>query len=151
MQCKKCGSVNELGAETCRKCGEALKPGFEAETTISLPPIDIEEELSEIKLTGEAGPVLIVKKGPYIGHKFNLTKDEITLGRDPGSDIFLDDITVSRNHAKITVDKNSVSIEDAGSLNGTYVNQEIIEESKILNSDDELQIGKFKLVFLSKK
>ncbi len=151
MQCKKCGGINEVGAEICQQCGEALGPGFEAETTVLLPPIDIEEELSEIKFAGEDGPVLIVKKGPYIGQKFNLAKDEITLGRDPRSDIFLDDITVSRNHAKITVNRDAVSIEDAGSLNGTYVNQEIIEEPKILKLDDELQIGKFKLVFLFKK
>ncbi|MCL6472161.1 MAG: FHA domain-containing protein [Firmicutes bacterium] len=152
MRCKECGSTVERGLEFCQQCGAALDDKTDKlETTLSLPRIDIEEGLDNIDVSTEEGPILIVKKGPYIGQKFTLTKDEITLGRDPESDIFLDDITVSRYHAKITVSEDSVSIEDAGSLNGTYVNQIIIDEPTLLKSDDELQIGKFKLVFLSRK
>jgi len=149
MWCKKCGSNNEIGDEACRKCGEPLLP--EAETTISLSPVELEEEIREVELSAAEEPLLIVKKGPYVGQRFSLSKEEVTLGRDPGSDIFLDDVTVSRHHAKITVDEDTVGIVDVGSLNGTYVNQERIEEARTLSSNDELQIGKYQLVFLTKK
>ncbi|MBE0447601.1 MAG: FHA domain-containing protein [Actinobacteria bacterium] len=149
MRCKKCGSVNERGDETCRRCGELLIS--EADTTMTLSPIETEEEFGEVDISAAEEPVLIVKKGPYIGQRFNLTKEEITLGRDPASDIFLDDVTVSRHHARINVLGNSVDIVDVGSLNGTYVNRERIEETRPLKSNDELQIGKFKLIFLSKE
>lgn len=151
MQCSKCGNINDNSAEFCQKCGAAIEHALEIETTISLTPIEIEEEYGEIDLIPTEGPILVVRKGPFIGQKFNLSKNEITLGRDPNSDIFLDDVTVSRNHAKISMEDDSVSVIDAGSLNGTYVNQEIIDGPTELESDDELQIGKFKLVFLAKK
>lgn len=149
MQCKKCGSRNEKGDEFCRKCGEPV--ASEVETTITLSPVEIEEEFGELEVSSAEEPILIVKKGPYIGHRFNLTKEEVTLGRDPASDIFLDDVTVSRHHARINVSEDKVSIIDVGSLNGTYVNQERIEETRFLKTNDELQIGKFKLIFLSKE
>jgi len=151
MQCTKCGTINEINSEVCQECGAFLDPALELETTISLSPIEIDDEDKEIELRPEESPVLIVKKGPSSGQKFRLTTGEITLGRDPASDIFLDDITVSRHHARIMVDKSSVQIIDADSLNGTYVNRELIEGPRLLESDDELQIGKFKLVFLSEK
>ncbi len=150
MQCGKCGSTNKDSAEFCNKCGEPLVDAQEIETTISLSPIEVEEEYREIKIAPTEGPILVVTKGPFIGQKFNLAKDEVTLGRDPSSDIFLDDVTVSRNHAKITMG-DAVTIVDAGSLNGTYVNQQCIEGATELESDDEIQIGKFKLVFVAKK
>ena len=151
MQCSKCGTTNENGAEFCQKCGMAFDRALEIETTISLSPIEVEEECREIEIAPAEGPILVVTKGPFIGQKFNLAKNETTLGRDPNSDIFLDDVTVSRNHAKITMGDDSVTVIDADSLNGTYVNQQCIDGPTELESDDELQIGKFKLVFLAKK
>jgi len=151
MQCAKCGTINEINSEVCQKCGAFLDPSLELETTISLSPVEVDEEDKEIVVKPEEGPLLVVKKGPSSGQKFSLTTGEVTLGRDPASDIFLDDITVSRHHARIMVDKNSVQIVDVDSLNGTYVNRELIEGPKILESNDELQIGKFKLLFLSEK
>ncbi|MDI6715703.1 MAG: FHA domain-containing protein [Actinomycetota bacterium] len=151
MQCNKCGSINEEGSEVCQNCGAYLIPKSDMQTTIVLSPTDAEQEYGKIELNESEGRLLIVKKGPSVGQKFILGKSEITLGRDPGNDIFLDDITVSRHHAKIIVNGNSVGIMDVGSLNGTYVNQERIEGITALKSNDELQIGKFKLVFLSKK
>ncbi|HZD59792.1 MAG TPA: FHA domain-containing protein [Anaerolineae bacterium] len=149
MQCKKCGSRIEKEDEYCRKCGELL--ASDVETTITLSPFETEEESGEIEVSAIEEPVLIVKKGPYVGHRFTLTKEKVTLGRDPASDIFLDDITVSRHHARIEVLGDTVNITDVGSLNGTYVNQERIETARPLKSNDELQIGKFRLVFLSKE
>lgn len=150
MQCKSCGSVNDAEDNICKNCGAFLNLDLEVESTISLSPIEVDEEFSDINIVPEEKPVLVVKKGPHVGHKFNLSKEEITLGRDPGCDIFLDDITVSRRHAKITLIENQVSVTDAESLNGTYVNQERIEGPTTLQSDDELQVGKFKLLFLDK-
>lgn len=151
MQCTRCGTINEINSEVCQKCGAFLDPALELETTISLTPIEVDDEDKEIVVRPEEEPLLIVKKGPSSGQKFSLTTGEVTLGRDPASDIFLDDITVSRHHAKIVVDKTSVRIIDADSLNGTYVNRELIEGPRLLESNDELQIGKFKLIFLSEK
>lgn len=149
MECGKCGSKNEIGDNVCRQCGELLVS--DAEKTISLSRADLEQAQAELELAVEDEPVLVVKKGAYVGQKFSLTKDEITLGRDPASDIFLDDVTISRHHAKIKMKRNRVSVTDSGSLNGTYVNQERIEQPTVLRSNDELQIGKFRLVFVSKK
>ncbi|HEY3375302.1 MAG TPA: FHA domain-containing protein [Candidatus Aquicultor sp.] len=154
MDCTKCGCANESLATVCTKCGEPLKTKLnDIESTMALSPIEVEEECRKITIpaTKAKGPILMVKKGPFIGQNFDLKKNEITLGRDPSSDIFLDDVTVSRHHARIIVSDDSVSIVDVGSLNGTYVNHELIEERQVLFSDDELQIGKFKLVFRDKK
>ena len=74
--------------------------------------------------------------------------DVTEIGRHPDSHIFLDDITVSRRHAELRRDGGEYSLNDVGSLNGTYVNRERVEEA-ILHSGDEIQVGKFKLVFLA--
>ncbi|MGH2820094.1 MAG: FHA domain-containing protein, partial [Actinomycetota bacterium] len=110
---------------------------------------DLEEEIhiSPDELEGGRG-VLIVKRGPNAGSKFFLDADAVRVGRHPDSDIFLDDITVSRRHAEIRREHNGFSLHDIGSLNGTYVNRERVEGGD-LRSGDEIQIGKFKLVFLS--
>jgi pSer/pThr/pTyr-binding forkhead associated (FHA) protein len=92
--------------------------------------------------------VLVVKRGPNTGTRYLLTAEVTRAGRHPESDIFLDDITVSRRHAELVrKDDGSVVIRDDGSLNGTYVNRERIEE-QVLAGGDEVQIGKFKLVYL---
>jgi pSer/pThr/pTyr-binding forkhead associated (FHA) protein len=148
MNCKICGSKNDPNASFCASCGAELKKTSDAETTMALSPVDVEKELKELNLESSDGPVLIVQKGPFVGQTFNLAKRKISLGRDPGSDIFLDDITVSRNHATLTIEKSAVHISDSGSLNGTYVNQQIVEEPTMLTSNDEIQIGKFRLVFI---
>jgi pSer/pThr/pTyr-binding forkhead associated (FHA) protein len=108
-----------------------------------------EEAVIEIKPPVEEA-VLVVKKGPLVGQRFALTRGTITLGRDPGSDIFLNDITVSRKHAKVDFDPPHFVIRDVGSLNGTYINGKRVEKST-LSQGDELQIGKFKLIFLSRE
>ena len=94
--------------------------------------------------TGSA--LLVVKRGPNAGSRFLLDQPTTSAGRHPDSDIFLDDVTVSRKHAVFTREGDTFSVRDVGSLNGTYVNRERIDEA-VLQTGDEVQIGKFRLVF----
>jgi pSer/pThr/pTyr-binding forkhead associated (FHA) protein len=98
---------------------------------------------------GESIGMLVVKRGPNAGSKFVLDSDVTRAGRHPDSDIFLDDVTVSRRHAEIVHGGDGYRLRDVGSLNGTYLNRERIESEAPLSNGDELQIGKFKLVFFS--
>jgi pSer/pThr/pTyr-binding forkhead associated (FHA) protein len=153
MYCTNCGHSNPEGSNFCSSCGHALADASGADTTVTFTPAeletDIEEEvrISPDELEGGRG-VLIVKRGPNAGSKFFLDVDATTVGRHPDSDIFLDDITVSRRHAEIRRAPGRFYLHDVGSLNGTYVNKERVEEAD-LRPGDEIQIGKFKLVFLS--
>lgn len=152
MYCHNCGTRNPRGANFCGACGATLKPVDSNETTISFMPVDAGEEAEDVQLpmddlaAGKA--VLVVKKGPEAGTNFFLEKDVVTCGRDAGSDIFLDDVTVSRRHAEIRRENNEFSIVDSDSLNGTFVNRNRVENSPLVNGD-EIQIGKFKLVIFT--
>lgn len=95
-----------------------------------------------------AAALVIRRGGGRAGETYALGAERTTVGRHPGSDIFLDDVTVSRNHALIVHDETTYVISDAGSLNGTYVNRRRVERH-ILIDGDELQIGKFKLTFIT--
>ena len=95
-----------------------------------------------------AGGLLLVRSGPNAGSRFAIDKEVVTAGRHPNSDIFLDDITVSRRHAEVVRQDGGYLVRDVGSLNGTYVNRSRIDES-VLSDGDELQVGKFRLVFFS--
>ena len=92
--------------------------------------------------------LLVVKRGPNAGSRFLLDQDTTAAGRHPDSDIFLDDVTVSRRHAEFRRNGNQYEVVDVGSLNGTYVNREP-KNSAVLSNGDEVQIGKFRLVFLN--
>ncbi|MDQ3877869.1 MAG: zinc-ribbon and FHA domain-containing protein [Actinomycetota bacterium] len=153
MYCTNCGHKNPEGSNFCSSCGAPLREGAGSDTTVTFMAADLEADLDEEvhvapeELEGGRG-VLIVKRGPNAGSKFFLDKPVTEVGRHPDSDIFLDDITVSRRHAEIRRDGSSFSLHDVGSLNGTYVNRERVEEAP-LRSGDEIQIGKFKLVYLT--
>jgi pSer/pThr/pTyr-binding forkhead associated (FHA) protein len=153
MYCTNCGHRNPDGANFCSSCGAALSEGRAPDTTVTFAPAELESDLDEEihispdELEGGRG-VLVVKRGPNAGSKFFLDADVTNVGRHPESDIFLDDITVSRRHAEIRRRENSFALHDVGSLNGTYVNRERVEEGE-MRSGDEIQIGKFKLVFLT--
>ena len=110
---------------------------------------DIEEDfkVSPDELT-EGAALLVVRKGPNEGSKYMLDAEVTRAGRHPDSDIFLDDITVSRRHAEVIRRADGFHVLDTGSLNGTYVNRDRVDEAKLANGD-ELQIGKFKLVFFT--
>lgn len=153
MFCTNCGHRNPEGSNFCASCGNALAdPDHGDHQTVTFMAGDLETELDEEihvspeELEGGRG-VLIVKRGPNAGSKFFLDSDSTAIGRHPDSDIFLDDITVSRQHAEIRR-ADHFELHDVGSLNGTYVNRERVEEAD-LRSGDEIQIGKFKLVFLT--
>ena len=154
--CNRCGHRNPEGSNFCSSCGavlERLSSGDPATTTITFAPVEAAGEVSEDEVSISLGDhpagvgLLVVKRGPNAGSRFTLGTERTTIGRHPESDIFLDDVTVSRRHAEVTVSDGRFSVTDAGSLNGTYLNRERIEQAE-LHSGDELQIGKFKLVFL---
>jgi pSer/pThr/pTyr-binding forkhead associated (FHA) protein len=149
LTCKECEQENPPDARFCSRCGTKLANG-EAEKTLSFAPVEVEEEEAAISAElPEEGALLAVQKGPNVGESFTLSKPETSLGRDPQSDIFLNDITVSRKHAIISLKNGVFFLADAGSLNGTYLNSTRIEV-EALKHKDEIQIGKFKLIFLEK-
>ena len=152
--CTKCWHRNALSARFCSSCGAALEVDSGEETTITFAPVDATGEILDDDMTValEALPgsaaMVVVKRGPNAGSKFVLEGQVTRAGRHPDSDIFLDDITVSRRHAEIHRSGKGYMVRDAGSLNGTYLNRERIEEAPLANGD-ELQIGKFRLVFFT--
>ena len=153
MYCHNCGHKNPAGSNFCSTCGTTLKPEDASDTTITFMPAEAEpSEPEEVSLPGEeleeGKAILVVKKGPEAGTKFFLDKDVVSCGRHPGSDIFLDDVTVSRKHAELRRDEQGFTLADVGSLNGTFVNRNRVESSPLSNGD-EIQIGKFKLVFFT--
>jgi pSer/pThr/pTyr-binding forkhead associated (FHA) protein len=154
--CNRCGHRNPEGSNFCSSCGAVLErpsPYDPAVTTITLAPVEASGQVGEHEVTVSVGDVpagtglLIVKRGPNAGSRFTLSEGTTTIGRHPDSDIFLDDVTVSRRHAEVVNHGSTFTVSDVGSLNGTYLDRERIETAD-LHSGDELQIGKFRLVFL---
>ena len=151
--CTNCGHKNAPSARFCSSCGAALDVDSGEETTITFAPVDATGEILDEELAVAMGELhdaamVVVKRGPNAGSKFVLEGEVTRAGRHPDSDIFLDDITVSRRHAEIHRVPNGYTVRDAGSLNGTYLNRERIDEAPLANGD-ELQIGKFRLVFFA--
>ncbi len=151
--CNNCGHRNPPGSNFCSSCGAVLETDSPESTTItfhpSAPSDPVEEEVSlELGEVPRDVGVLVIKRGAQAGSRFALESDLVKAGRHPESDIFLDDITVSRRHAELLRDGqgDGYSVRDVGSLNGTYLNRERIDQAPLHNGD-ELQIGKFKLVF----
>jgi pSer/pThr/pTyr-binding forkhead associated (FHA) protein len=151
--CNNCGHKNPAGSNFCSSCGHALGHPAEEPTTITFQPIEAgdpaEEQVVTLPDLPEGAGILWVKRGPNAGSKYALDKETVLAGRHPDSDIFLDDITVSRRHAEFTRRGDGYVVRDVGSLNGTYLNRDRIDEEAPLGNGDEVQIGKFKLVFLS--
>lgn len=153
MYCTRCGTDNPTGAKFCAQCGAQLS-GQQDVTTGMLPtasPEDMrsggEEQFDTEGVRGELAPgtaLLVSVRGPNVGARFLLDKDVVTVGRHPESDIFLDDITVSRRHAEFRQTGDSYTVADAGSLNGTYVNGTRTDQ-QLLAHGDRVQVGKFRL------
>jgi len=119
----------------------AVTPDAEAESGLSAA------ERSAVEALPAGSALLVVQRGPNAGARFLLDADKTTAGRRPDSDIFLDDVTVSRKHAEfLRRPGGSFSVRDVGSLNGTYVRRDRIEEA-VLRDGDEVQIGKFRMIF----
>lgn len=164
VYCTQCGHANPDDARFCANCGSPLQrstppeqPG-ETTSTISIagieamdladhPGTDFVADPATLEALPPRAAMLVVKRGPNAGSRFLLDADLTTVGRHPESDIFLDDVTVSRRHVEFSRRGEGFSVRDVGSLNGTYVNRERIEEAS-LSGGDEVQIGKFRLVFL---
>ncbi|PKW25386.1 FHA domain-containing protein [Phycicoccus duodecadis] len=103
-------------------------------------------DLATVEALRAGTALLVVLRGPNTGARFLLDDDEVLSGRHPDSDIFLDDVTVSRKHAVFRRSGDTFVVRDVGSLNGTYVNRDLVDEA-VLRTGDEVQIGKFRLVF----
>ncbi len=150
MQCLRCGHENEARAKFCSACGTPLTP--DDETTLNLTDLaerlEIDDELSALLADVPPGRgVLVVRRGPNAGSRYLLGDDRTTIGRHPDSDVFLDDITVSRRHAVIRNSASGYEVSDAGSLNGVYLDRRRVEVAPLHHLAD-LQIGRFVLVFL---
>ena len=156
VHCPECGFLNGEAANYCQKCGAYLNPQTEVKEggepttatyrvgeTGELIPVDVEA-------IAEKGAALVIRSGGgRVGESFALERDRMTIGRRPDSDVFLDDVTVSRDHALVVKRGGDFYLDDLGSLNGTYVNRRRIESHKLADGD-ELQIGKYKLTFLQR-
>ena len=150
--CARCGHANPPGSRFCSNCGNPLVAGVqptEVTSTIAFGAFDVEPtgETGEVPAYEEPGiAALVVRRGPNAGSRFPLDNDVTTAGRSPDSEIFLDDVTVSRRHAEVVRTAQGFLVRDVGSLNGTYVNRERIEEL-LLSDGDEVQVGKYRLVY----
>jgi pSer/pThr/pTyr-binding forkhead associated (FHA) protein len=153
--CNRCGHRNPPESSFCSACGSALD--LVIDHTITLAKIDplldapgaADDVVVDLDTLPSDGGVLIVRTGAQAGETFPLDQLITRLGRHPESEIVLDDITVSRRHADVERIGAGYVVSDAGSLNGTYVNQQRIDEAP-LRQGDELQVGKFRLVFFEK-
>ena len=152
QHCPECGFANADGASYCQRCGAFLAS--------SEPPPGVSTATYRVGETGEiealelsdvlGGATLVIRAGGgRAGESFALTGDRLTVGRRPESDLFLDDVTVSRDHALVVRRGSDYYLDDCGSLNGTYVNRGRIDSHRLADGD-ELQIGKYKLAFLQR-
>lgn len=150
VHCPECGFVNPEAANYCQRCG-ALLPRAEGSGDPATAAYRIDEsgELIPVERAEVAaqGPALVVRAGGgRAGESFPVTGERMSIGRRPEADVFLDDVTVSRDHAVLVRRAEQWHIDDCGSLNGTYVNRSRIDSHQ-LQEGDELQIGKYKLTF----
>ncbi|MFI5677711.1 FHA domain-containing protein [Streptomyces cellulosae] len=168
LVCTRCGNRNAENSRFCSNCGAPLRAGatperpsettstisisgleaYDAEATGQTPmPMLSPEAQAAVDALPLGSALLVVRRGPNSGSRFLLDGDLTTAGRHPQSDIFLDDVTVSRRHVEFRrAQDGSFTVADVGSLNGTYVNRERIDQVA-LNNGDEVQIGKYRLVF----
>ena len=165
--CSQCGSQNSDNARFCSQCGTPLSPPAEqageanpndstATITFGAPPKSEADERTSLNAADAAAvdalpagsALLVVQRGPGAGSRYLLDSDLSTVGRHPESDIFLDDITVSRRHVEFRRDGENFRVHDVGSLNGTYLNGDRVDDAELQNGD-EVRIGKFRLIFFA--
>ena len=152
VYCPECGFQNPEAANYCSKCGALLvKDESGTETTQTYTADELTDAEGPLEELATDGPALVVRSGGgRAGEYFTPQSERTTIGRSPDCNIFLDDVTVSRKHAVLIEENGQVSIEDLGSLNGTFVNRRRIEGPTRLQSGDELQIGKYRMSFITK-
>ena len=152
--CNQCGHRNPAESAFCSSCGALLdRPADHTVTLAKVDPLQeaagsADEAVVELSQLANGIASLVVRTGSQAGATFGLRDTVTRLGRHPDSEIMLDDITVSRRHAEVERIDSGYVVRDAGSLNGTYVNQQRVEEAT-LHQGDELQVGKFRLVFFA--
>ena len=151
VYCPECGFQNPEASNFCARCGALLvKDEGGADTTMTFTPEEVAEAGAALLDTGVRGPALVVRSGGgRTGETFYPQGAQTTIGRSPDCGIFLDDVTVSRRHAVLVERDGAHHIEDQGSLNGTFLNRRRIESAP-LEDGDELQIGKYRLSYLSR-
>ena len=151
MFCSHCGQPVGEDARYCAACGapvaDAAASANDTTASIELGALDPSHEPQELPLLEPGTGMLVVVRGPNAASRFLLDRDVTTVGRHPDADIFLDDVTVSRRHAELHRTDEGVVVRDLGSLNGSYVNGERVEE-RLLFTSEELQIGRFKLLYV---
>lgn len=151
-ECRRCGHTLEPTDRFCSACGMPVLREDDADRTGVTPlepqdtgPVPLVEGLSGLS---KGMSVIVVQRGPEIGQRFELRGDRLTVGRAADSDILLDDVTVSRHHAQFMARPDGGwDIADMGSLNGTYVNRQVVERRELVTGD-LVQIGKFRLQFV---
>jgi hypothetical protein len=153
--CPECGFVNAEGANYCSRCGsyigqsEGEKPAQGTTATYVIDEATGELRPVEVESVASGGGALVIRSGGgRVGQSFPLRGERMMVGRTPEADIFLDDVTVSRDHATLVHRQGAWYLDDSGSLNGTYVNRSRIDSHK-LEDGDEVQIGKYKLTYLA--
>jgi hypothetical protein len=155
IHCPECGFVNTDGANYCQRCGafigtpdavpaDSVTATYRVGETGELIAVDLDDVVAS-----EGAALVIRTGGGRVGESFPLHGERMAIGRRPDADIFLDDVTVSRDHALLVHRTDGWHIDDLGSLNGTYVNRERIESRRLADAD-ELQVGKYKLTFLQR-
>jgi pSer/pThr/pTyr-binding forkhead associated (FHA) protein len=155
IHCPECGFVNAEGANYCQKCGAYLAAGVDdpAEPTTATYRVGETGEIIPVELddvVAQEGAALVIRSGGgRVGESFALEGDRMTIGRRPDAGVFLDDVTVSRDHALLVHRSDGWHLDDLGSLNGTYVNRSRIETHHLVDGD-ELQVGKYKLTYLER-
>lgn len=144
MNCPSCDAEVPVGVSTCQACGSHV----DSDPTVIYVPLAEHQRLSPEEadgLEGVHGFALVVERGPQAGMTFVLPTGSTTVGRHPESDIFLDDVTVSRHHCRFMWEVNDLVVEDSGSTNGTYLNGMRVDRSS-LRAGDEVVIGRFHLI-----
>jgi pSer/pThr/pTyr-binding forkhead associated (FHA) protein len=149
--CPECGHHNRESARFCGRCGASLlEPDVGGEPTQAFAAYVEEEGDADTSDVASEGAMLVIRiGGGRAGEQFSINADRMAIGRAPSAEVFLDDITVSREHAVLERRDDGLHLSDSGSLNGTYVNRQRIESVRLADGD-EVQIGKYRLTYIER-